>query len=151
MKNISFLGRWGFAYTYDAKERILFMHGGFSATHNHGQTILFQINSISKCPVPVLGLIHLLVYSSFIQLLISLWEVSKIHIFFSKIRPIQNRQDFLTRQHITLLVNFFLPETFILSRSSLVDAKLDALFALRLLYTAGLITTPGCKPLDQHS
>ena len=64
--NISFLGRWGFAYTYDAKERILFMHGGFSATHNHGQTILFQINSISKCPVPVLGLIHLLAYSSFI-------------------------------------------------------------------------------------
>jgi hypothetical protein len=59
-KNVFFLGRWGFAYTYDAKERILFMHGGFSATHNHGQTILFQINSISKCPVPVLGLIHLL-------------------------------------------------------------------------------------------
>ena len=49
-----FEGRWGFAYSYDAKERILFMHGGFSPTHNHGQTILFQINSISKCPVPVL-------------------------------------------------------------------------------------------------
>ena len=49
-----FEGRWGFAYAYDAKERILFMHGGFSATNNHGQTILFQIHSISKCPVPVL-------------------------------------------------------------------------------------------------
>ena len=51
---LPFEGRWGFAYAYDAKQRILFVHGGFSATHNYGQTILFQINFISKVPVPVL-------------------------------------------------------------------------------------------------
>ena len=51
---LPFEGRWGFAYAYENQERILFVHGGFSATHNHGQTILFQIDSHSKVPVPVL-------------------------------------------------------------------------------------------------
>ena len=49
-----FEGRWGFAYAYYPKERLLFLHGGFSATHNYGQTILCQMNATSKCPVPVL-------------------------------------------------------------------------------------------------
>ena len=38
-----FEGRWGFACAYYAKERLLFLHGGFSATHNYGQTVLFQV------------------------------------------------------------------------------------------------------------
>lgn len=51
---LPFEGRWGFAYAYDAEQRLLFLHGGFSVTHNYGQTILFEINHVSKCPVPVL-------------------------------------------------------------------------------------------------
>ena len=43
-----FEGRWGFACAYYAKERLLFLHGGFSATHNYGQTVLFQVKNICK-------------------------------------------------------------------------------------------------------
>ncbi len=30
------------------------MHGGFSATHNYGQTVLFQMEASSRLPIPVL-------------------------------------------------------------------------------------------------
>ena len=47
-----FEGRWGFAYAYYAKERLLFLHGGFSATHNYGQTVLFQVSKVHKLVLP---------------------------------------------------------------------------------------------------
>ena len=62
-----FEGRWGFACAYYAKERLLFLHGGFSATHNYGQTVLFQVKNICKRIVYIY--IYILKYGDFLTAL----------------------------------------------------------------------------------
>ena len=76
-----FEGRWGFAYAYYAKERLLFLHGGFSATHNYGQTVLFQVSSQIVLPWIIYNLliIFFITYTASKKSFTSVWSKTTIN------------------------------------------------------------------------